>query len=396
MRIGIDATCWGNKRGYGRFTRELMEAVLLLDNQNQYLFFIDQETAEEVSFPQKVRRVIVRTKHSPLKAASSSGSRSLLDILAMSREVLRHKLDVFFFPAVYSYFPVFNRTKLVVTLHDAIADNHPELVFTDTRSRLFWTLKQQFAVRQAALIATVSNFSKNEIKKCFSIADSRFRIIPEAARSIFRKLDPGESSDHILEKYGIEQDGSYLLYVGGISPHKNLSNLLEAYIQLGPQVSDRWKLVLVGDYKDDPFLSAYPSLRKQVDDNHLGDRVIFCGYVPDEELVHLYNRAAMLVFPSFEEGFGLPAIEAMSCGTPVAASNCGSLPEILGDAGRYFMPHDAGSIASAIRNLLNQPEELRAMGSRGLERSREFCWQKAAEETIAIFNELGASTRHYG
>jgi glycosyltransferase involved in cell wall biosynthesis len=395
MKIGVDATCWGNKRGYGRFTRELFEELLVIDGHNQYLFFVDQKTARECSFPDAVEKVVVNTNEAPAEAASANGSRSVRDILAMSRGVLRHKLDIFFFPAVYSYFPIFNRTKVVVTLHDLIADNHPELIFPNPRSRLFWKLKQDLAVKQASLIATVSEHSKREIKRFFDLPDDRLRVIPEAARPIFRRVEQDVRSRSVLAKYGIGPSERFLLYVGGISPHKNLSTLIDGFAELEAKQPDV-KLILVGDYKDDPFLSSYPQLKRQVEDHGLEAKVIFTGYVPDEELVYFYNAAALLVFPSFDEGFGLPAIEAMSCGTPVAASDRGSLPELLGDAGTFFDPSDALDVAAKVNAALSDPAGLLAMRERGLKRSESFRWHKAAEETLAIFNELGRTSPIYG
>jgi glycosyltransferase involved in cell wall biosynthesis len=396
MQIGVDATCWGNRRGYGRFTRELFDAILRIDNSNHYLFFVDEETSFDSTLPSSVQKVVVRTKQSPIKAASANGSRSLKDILAMSREVLRHRLDVFFFPAVYSYFPIFNRTKIVVTLHDLIADNHPDLIFNNSKSKLFWRLKQSIAIRQANIIATVSEHSKSEIKKRFELPESRLRVIPEAARPIFRRIELGNSGYDALSKYGLAQDEKFLLYVGGISPHKNLATLIAAFALLSKSTQRDSRLVLVGDYKDDPFLSAYPELKVKITNLKLEERVTFTGFVPDEDLAHLYNAASLLIFPSLDEGFGLPAIEAMSCGTPVVASNCGSLPEIVGDAGMYFDPRDPHAIAQSINKLLADPTRLKEMSERGLERSLRFRWQSAAEETLAVFRELESPAPNYG
>lgn len=387
MRIGVDASCWGNKRGFGRFTRELLEAVLEIDNQNEYLFFIDGNTAEETSLPKQVQTIVAKTETSQIKAASADGRRSVKDLLAMSREVWRHDLDVFFFPAVYSYFPVFNRTKIIVTLHDVIADHNPKLIFPNAKSKFFWKLKQNIAVRQADLILTVSEYSKSQIKDYFNLSDSRLRIINEAARPVFKILPRDEKMFETLQKFCLKPDEKFLLYVGGISPHKNLDRLITAFEQIAKKHSEI-KLVLVGDYKDDPFFSAYPSLKKQVEKLKLEDNVIFTGFIPDEDLAQLYNLAQLLVFPSLEEGFGLPAIEAMSCGTPVAASNCSSLPEVLGEAGRFFDPRNIENMAQVIGRILGEENERKAMREKGLKRAEQFMWKKAAEDTLAIFNEL--------
>lgn len=385
MQIGIDACCWGNKRGFGRFTRELIGALLEADDRNDYLFFIDSETTDIDDIPARARKITAKTNFSQVKAAAADGRRSLGDLWSMSREVLRHKLDVFFFPAVYSYFPIFNRTKIVLTLHDVIADHHPELIFPNGRSKFFWKLKQNVAIRQADLVATVSEYSKKELVDYFGLPETRLRVISEAARPVFKVLPANNGFVSTLARHGLVPGGEFLLYVGGISPHKNLVRLIEAFKMLdigGTQ------LVLVGDYKDDPFFSAYPQLRSQVDELGLNSRVIFTGYIPDEELAYLYNAAALLVFPSLEEGFGLPAIEAMACGTPVAASRTGSLPEILGPVGRFFDPMNVDDIARVIGETLADKPLLKKMRADGLRRAEGFRWKRAAEDTLAIFEEL--------
>lgn len=390
MKIGVDATCWGNKRGFGRFTRELLEALLEIDETNEYLFFIDGDTADSDAIPSRVKKIVAKTDFSPIKAASSEGRRSLKDLWAMSRQVLRHQVDVFFFPAVYSYFPIFNRTKIIVTLHDVIADRHPELIFPNSKLKFFWKLKQNAAIRQANLILTVSEYSKRQIIDYFDLRDSRLRVINEAARPFFKSL-PSDNSEMrtALTRYGLNPGEKFLLYVGGISPHKNLGALIDAFghINADGQAADA-KLVLVGDYKDDPFFSSYPSLKNQISKLRLEDKIIFTGFVPDADLAFLYNAAALLVLPSLEEGFGLPAIEAMACGTPVAASNCASLPEVLGSSGRFFNPLDTKEMAEVIGRLLNDAATRREMRENGLQRSQQFLWKTAATDTLAIFNEL--------
>ncbi|MGQ0543303.1 MAG: glycosyltransferase family 4 protein [Blastocatellia bacterium] len=390
MRIGVDACCWGNKRGFGRFTRELLDALLKIDEHNEYLFFIDSETKDLGDMPSRVTKVIAKTEHSQVIAASADGRRSLSDIWSMSREVWKHKIDVFFFPSVYSYFPILNRTKVVLTIHDVIAEHHPGLIFPNSKSQFFWKIKQRIAIGQANLIATVSEYSKKEIKEYFGLQESRMRIISEAARPVFKVLPTNNGFVTTLANYQLHLGERFLLYVGGISPHKNLNTLIEAFkriVDLEP--NKPLKLILVGDYKDDPFFSAYPKLKEQVANLGLDDKVAFTGFIPDEDLAYLYNAATLLVFPSLEEGFGLPAIEAMACGTPVAASNTGSLPEVLGHVGRFFDPTKVGEMAEVIRNVLSDEPMRQQMKTDGLKRSQNFLWKKAAEDTLAIFNELG-------
>jgi glycosyltransferase involved in cell wall biosynthesis len=389
MRIGVDTCCWGNKRGFGRFTRELLQALIAFDRSNEYVFFVDSKTGDLDEIPSEVRTIVVNTKYSQVQAAAADGRRSLGDVWAMSREVMKHQFDVFFFPAVYSYFPILNRTKIVLTIHDLIADHHPELVFPNAKTKCFWKLKQRMAVRQADLIATVSEYSRKEIASYFQLPASRLRIISEAARPVFRVVPKNNGYVSALDKYGLSAEEQFLLYVGGISPHKNLGKLVHAFkIIVDADLLGSLKLVIVGDYKDDPFFSSYPDLKRQISDLGLDEKVFFTGFVPDAELAYLYNAATLLVFPSLEEGFGLPAIEAMACGTPVAASKTGSLPEVLGLAGRYFDPENVDEMAAVVSKILADEPLRNQMKADGLKRSKIAGWERSAGDALAIFREF--------
>ena len=389
MRIGVDACCWSNRRGFGRFTRELLEAMVANDDQNEYLFFVDQETAVNDGLPERPQKIVASTEQSPMEAASASGRRSLKDLWTISRQVMKHRLNLFFFPAVYSYFPVFNRTKIVVTLHDVIADHHPELIFPSKKLQLFWKMKQNLAIRQADMILTVSEHSKQEIMKYFGIAESRLRVITEAARPIFTVLSPTDEMFEVLQTYQLERGERFLLTVGGISPHKNLKTLVDALHQLTAErnFSDV-KLVFAGDYKNDSFHSNYQSLKQHIEQIGLANRVVFTGFIEDSHLAYLYNAATLLAFPSLEEGFGLPAIEAMACGTPVVASNRGSLPEVVGDAGCFFDPYNLQAMVGALRHVLSDDALRAQMREAGLLRAQQFMWDKAARDALTIFHEL--------
>ena len=195
--------------------------------------------------------------------------------------------------------------------------------------------------------------------------------------------------DQVLRRFRLDDDTRFLLYVGGISPHKNLKTLVSAYHQL--VCDDRFsdvRLVLVGDYQNDSFYSDYPSLKQHIDQLQLGERVVFTGYIEDQDLAYLYNAASLLVMPSLEEGFGLPAIEAMACGTAVAASNKGSLPEIVGKAGRFFEPTNVRAIRDVLGQVLCDDFMRKEMRETGLTRARQFMWDRAAKDALGIFDQL--------
>ena len=184
----------------------------------------------------------------------------------------------------------------------------------------------------------------------------------------------------MLARYGVSPGTPLVLYVGGISPHKNLEGLVHAMAGLETDA----QLVIVGDEKRDSALTCGRELRQAISRLGLAERVTFTGFMPDDDLVAIYNAASLLVLPSFEEGFGLPVIEAMACGTPVAVSRIGALVELAGDAGLVFDPSDTGDMTSTIDRILQSALLQETMRQRGLERSEHYSWGKAAEQTMSV------------
>jgi glycosyltransferase involved in cell wall biosynthesis len=309
----------------------------------------------------------------------------------MTRQVMKYDLDLFFFPAVYTFFPIVNRTKLIVTIHDMIADHHPELVFPHRKFKLLWKLKQNLAVRQAHLILTVSEYSKRQIVEYFAVPESRVRVIPEAASAAFGAHSRSEDVTHTLQRYQLDPRGRFMLYVGGVSPHRNLKALVDAYHRLSTDsMFSDVKLVLVGDYESDPFSfgSDYDSLKAEIEQLRLGEKVILTGFIEDRTLAHFYAAASLLVIPSLEEGFGLPAVEAMTCGTPVISSDRGSLPEIMGNAGRYFDPHRPETMLQLFKDLLSSDALRGEMTRCGRARAEQFTWERSATTFMSIIHDV--------
>lgn len=391
MNIGIDISTWGNRRGFGRFTRELVRSLIKEGTAHEYLLFADGTTEVEGDALGHGHIVRASTQQSVIEAASASGRRSLRDIWAMTRQVLRHDIDVMFFPAVYSYFPVLNRTKIILTIHDMIPELYPEMVFPNARLRTFWRLKQMVGIWQSSVVLTVSHYSKHEIVQRCRLSDERVHVIYEAPGSAFRVIDDHMTIESVLRRYDLTSQERFLLYVGGMSPHKNLGALIKAYVELiaDPRFEDV-RLVLVGEYLADAFYSDYPALRQLVRQNQLGERVIFTGYIEDQDLACLYTVASCFVLPSLVEGFGLPAVEAMACGTPVVASRAGSLPEILDGAGELFDPSDPRELLTALTVVLSDKALRGTMRARGLERAQRFGWQRAAAELTCLCERLVA------
>ena len=375
MRVGIDGGCWANRRGYGRFLQELVRA-LVEERRHEYTIFLDEPGMRSFPYGEQIKVVQVPTSTAVADAASADGRRSLPDLLRFSAAAAMQPIDVFFYPTVYSYFPLPRHIPILLGLHDTMADRFPELAFASKRQQRFWNWKVRLALYQANAILTVSNYAKQSIQEVHRVPPDRIHVMYEGPAPVFRQINLPQT------------EPPFLLAVGGISPNKNLEKLLLAFEIVLKQRPD-CQLRIVGDYASDGFKSNYDALAalaRQIDSS---GRIQFTGYVPDSELLRLYNQAAMLVFPSLEEGFGLPAVEAMACGLPVVASNAHALAEIVGHAGLLVDPCNAAELAQSILRILEDPMLAADLRRRSLERSGDFRWQTAARHLETIFQNLG-------
>jgi glycosyltransferase involved in cell wall biosynthesis len=350
--------------------------------------FVDRPSLGRVDVPAGFEVVPIAVREAPCEAASSSGRRRVGDMLAVSRAIARSRLDVVYFPATYSFVPVWGVRRVVVTMHDTLPFRLPELVFPTRLGRLAWGIKEHAAVRMSDRIVTVSKASRRDLIEHFRLRPERVSVIVEGVDPTFRPMPEGVESDRTLSRYGIVPGSRFLLYVGGLSPHKNLLRLLDAFAQV--EASDV-RLVIVGDLAD-VFHTHVPELQERIARNGLHERVILAGFVPDAELAYLYSRAYALVQPSLLEGFGLPAAEAMACGTPVVHSRNGSLPEVVGDGGIGFDPMDTSAIRDALGQLLREPELRDNLGMRGLARSARFSWDASARGLLTVLEEVACGS----
>jgi glycosyltransferase involved in cell wall biosynthesis len=235
-------------------------------------------------------------------------------------------------------------------------------------------------MRRADRLVTVSQSARAQLGQIFRRRISSIEVITEGPAPCFVRLNVEESAAVVLNRYRLPAGVPLILYVGGISPHKNLERLLRA----AERVNQSYHVVLVGDYSNDSFFSSYNEVAELSRKLGMVERVTFTGYVPDPDLVVLYNMATMLVLPSLGEGFGLPAVEAMACGLPIAASNRGSLPEVIGEAGLLFDPCSEEEIAGAIARLLGDESLRRELGRKAQERAKLFSWKNGADKMMSI------------
>jgi len=344
VRIAIDASTISTQGGPRTYVLGLLEALLQIDSDNDYVVFYNDES-HMGRFPRA--KEIVLTGKNPL-------ARLWREHVLLPLACRRERIDLLHCPK--SAIPFFSPCPVVVTLHDLIPLKHPET--EKFAARLYWRLQIPIAARRSAFIITDSAHARQEI-----MAD--FKVAPEKIRA----------------KYGLS--AGYILYVGTIQPRKNLDTLIEAFSLLKSERRIDCKLVIVGRKG-----WLYDTLFARISELDLSNDVIFTGFVPDEELPFIYDGARVFAYLSLFEGFGLPPLEAMACGVPVVTSNTTSLPEVVGDAGIAVPPTAVTEVAEALLRVIEQDDIAAAMRAKGLARSRSFSWESAARETLAVYRSV--------
>jgi len=388
MRIGVDITCWANGRGYGRFTRELVPTMARLAPADTFVWIADPLAASRVgATPTNVELIVVPLGRAPTEAAAADDYRSPVDMLRLTRAVRRLRLDAFFSPSVYSYFPLPWGLPAVVTIHDAIAERFPELTLPTARARLFWRAKVWLALRQADAVLTVSPYAAREITAVLGVPSARVRVAEEAPAAAYFPAPPDEVAA-ARTRADLPVDATWFTYVGGFNPHKNVDVLLRAHAALADDGGAAPHLLLVGTVSDDVFhgnVAELQSLPAQLGTEHL---VHWLGFVPDETLRALHTAALGLVLASTSEGFGLPAVEAAACGAPVVATTESPLPELLAGGGLFVAPRDPTALTDALRRLATSPDLRRTLGERGRSRATALRWEHGAEAALAAVRDV--------
>ncbi|NNG17967.1 MAG: glycosyltransferase family 4 protein [Gemmatimonadales bacterium] len=392
MRIGVDATCWANGRGYGRFTRELVPAMARMAADDTFLCFVDRRAAQRFDLSaHNVELIEVPQRTSPTTAAAAEGYRSPTDMLRFTRAVWRVAPDVFFSPTVYTYFPLPPGLRAVVTVHDTIAERYPALTLPTRRDRIFWKLKVKLALKQARFILTVSEFAAREIVSILGVDEKRIRVAVEAPAPVFGESDSPEREAELAARSGIPRGSRWFTYVGGFNPHKRVDVLIEAHAQVVRQIpNDPPHLLLIGTRTDDVFHRAGQDLDRLITAAGTDDLVHWTGFVEDGDLRYLHAGSVAAVLPSECEGFGLPAVEAAACGAPVIATQASPLPELLEGGGIFVAPGEPAPLAQAMMTLVMNGELAATLGKRARDRASALEWNDAAQVALDALSEAAA------
>lgn len=272
----------------------------------------------------------------------------------------------------------------VVSLHDIIHSVHPE--WYPPRLRWFMRLTYPPSARRAARVLTLSEYSRDAIVRLYRVPPARVVVTGAAAGQEFRPVTDRAAIRAAQARYGVPDN--YLLYVGRLEPRKNLPTLIHAYDDLRRRDPVVPPLVIAGA-GDFGFAGLYQLVRRL----DLAGRVLFSGTIAPADLPLLFNGAALFVYPSFAEGFGLPPLEAMACGVPAVVSTAAAVKEVVGDAAVTVDPSDIRGLADALQRVLGDAVLRADLASRGLARARLFTWRQVARQILACYDELDSARR---
>lgn len=366
IHIGIDARLTHYRvGGISTYIRRLVEALEHFDTPHRFTVFHSRKAREQI---------VSRFGH----AALWTPPHHRIERLALSFELLRFGLDVYHSPDFIP--PLRGARRHIITVHDLTFLHYP--LHKDREARRYYNDQIRTAVRQADHILVVSEATRRDLIDMLDVPADKTTVQPHGTDPRFRPLAAADLARCRLQ---LDLPEDYFLFVGTLEPRKNIPCLLDAYEQLLSEIPDAPALLLVGRYGwlFEDTMARIETMRAR------GIRIFWRDNVGDEALPALYNAARALILPSYYEGFGLPALEAMACGTVPIVSDCSSLPEIVGDVGLKIDPHDPSSLAAALGRTLLDETWLATVRGAALERSRLFTWRKSAEIALAVYNRLG-------
>lgn len=371
MRIGVLVLMAGREAGGPEtYEVEMLRALAQIDHENEYVVYC---TGEEAPRAIGVQQENVRYH------VLQPGSRAISLTLSLPAQLIKDGIDF-----LHSTFtpPPFAVRPEVLTVHCLSSFVHPEFYSPLVAWRLNSLLR--IGMRRAQCVLCVSQSTADDVHQRFGVGRERLAVAHNGVSAQFEPVAPKIARDRVRRELNI--DGPYALFVGKLEPRKNVTRLLEAFAMFRRETKSETRLVLAGNRT-----AVTPAIDAQIARLGLQDAVVRPGYAPTELLASLYSGARMFLLPSLWEGFGIPIVEAMACGTPVLTSSVTCLPEIAGDAAVIVDPESVASIADGIARLDGSEELRRTLSARGLERARLFTWENSARSTLAAYQRM---TRH--
>jgi glycosyltransferase involved in cell wall biosynthesis len=375
LHIAIDAHSVGAGLGGNEtYATNLIEALAEIDRDNRYTLYVTKKAAVE-RFANRWPNVKLRRTlpHTPLVRIP----------LTLALELRRRTVDVLH---VQYTSPPFTPCPIVNTIHDLSFEHLPETFKRRSYRQMRLTIRR--SALSAAHIITDCNFSRDDILKTYGVPAEHVTAVPLAASSRFSPVTDPKEIERVRTKYKL--DGDYILTVGSIQPRKNIPRLIKAYALLCQEhrLEPLPKLVVVGKrawlYEDTLATAASSSV---------SDKIIFTDYIGEKDLPAIYSAARCFVYPSYFEGFGIPPLEAMRCGTPAITGNTTCFPEIIGDAGMMVDTFDERAIMNAMLSVLTDERLRSELVEKGLKRANSFDWIKTAHQTLAVYEKVNAANQ---
>ena len=359
--------------GIGRYINELLTALLKIDTKNEYHILTHRCVDEDHPIGKLEAPNLMKTRvhfHGP----------SPMQHLRMHSIMKKISPDIYHHP--HFDLPMGHRIPSIITIHDLKYIRHPEYFPGRSRMKTFYMKKMVHnALQRTDKVVADSESTKRDLTALFPVQEDKIVVIHLGLAPFSQREKDSNFDDSILKKYGIKK--KFILFVGERRPHKNIGSLIKAFKILRDSNKVKMRLVIVGK-----SYSNYREPEEIVDQEGLNEDVIFTDHLRDNELPTFYQNAAMLVLPSLYEGFGFPILEAMGCGIPVLGSNRTSIPEVMGDAGLLFKPHDVRDLALKMEKVLSDATLRRKMISRGLERAKQFRWENVALQTLNVYQDV--------
>lgn len=381
MTIGIDANCLiFAKAGVGKYSQNIIKNLLKIDQKNQYFLYFaylrhGRQREEQIKklLPQRKN---VTWRIFPLPAAWYE---FLTSTPLPIKNLIKDNLDVFFAPYAAGI-PRSGFAKMAVTIHDLVFLRFPE--HRGRRLSHYYLKRHQIAAEKSKKLIVPSKATKKDLIDFLKVDRRKIQVIYEAADERFKPLPKNGKSNLIIKKY-FDPNIKYILTVATLEPRKNLVKLLAAYCLLPFALQRQYQLVIVGakGWQNNLFYQTIENL-------NLKEKVILTGFVLDEDLLYIYNRARVFVYPSLYEGFGLPPLEALACGVPVICANNSSLPEVVGKAAWLVDENSEEEMAAALKKVILRPQLAQKMVARGFAQAKKFSWGVAARQTLKVLENL--------
>lgn len=371
-RFGIFVTMAGRQAGGPEtYEHSLVRELAAVGNKHQFdIFCLGQQAAQ--SFKLERENVKFHVLRSPSRLLTMG---AILPVRLMRTPI--SLLHATFVP------PPFSPKQYVFTMHDTGMFAHPEFYHPSVRIRLNGLLKR--GVSRAARILCVSETARSLVSEQFKIHPDRTVAVHNGVSDQFRPLPADETAEALARKFGLR--APYVLFVGQLKLRsKNIIRLLEGFARFRQSGNENVRLVLAGRRPThEPYSPTL--LDEEIERLKLKEHILELGHVADEDLPLLYNGAEVFLFPTLWEGFGLPVVEAMACGTPVITSNVSCLPEVAGDAAVFVNPHSVDEIAAALDQVFNDEDLRQSLREKGLARAAHFTWKSAAQKTLHAYEE---------